>query len=52
MLQKLFQRHEAFACHMLTDEKASKSFFDHFMTLSGKKVFSHAIFGHGKQGQK
>ena len=33
MLHELFQKHEAFTCHMLTHEKSSQCIFDHFMPL-------------------
>ena len=31
MLHELFQKHEAFACNMFTDEKSSQGIFCHFM---------------------
>ena len=33
MLHELFQKHEAFACDMFTDEKSSQGIFGHFMPL-------------------
>ena len=39
MLHKLFQKREAFSCHMFTDEKNSQGILGHFMPLSGVKHY-------------
>ena len=33
MLHELFEKHEAFACHMFTDEKGDQGVFGQFMPL-------------------
>ena len=47
VLYELFQKHEAFACKIFTDEKTSQGIFGHFMPLVAYNIFCHAIFGNG-----